>query len=84
MNKVELNLNFISEKDGGRKTPIKSGYKCQFHIDESECDWTISIYFDEERTYCIFLCEEPYTFIFSGMSFQLREGQKIVANGIIK
>ena len=91
---IEVSLHFRDTNEGGRNSSVKSGYRTQFHFVSDEGldsnDWTIALQFEgtdwvhpggSVQANGIFLCAEPFQRVRAHMRFQLREGQKIVADG---
>lgn len=89
---IKVSLHFIGTAEGGRKTPVKSGYRTQFHfIEDNDCnDYTITLQFDGKECVSpgdnaiargVFLCKEPLKLIEATMPFELHEGQKVIATG---
>ncbi|WP_092050631.1 EF-Tu C-terminal domain-related protein [Planctomicrobium piriforme] len=88
---IEAELVFVPTEQGGRKTPVATGYRPQFHYDGS--DWDASHeYPDKEwvapgetvRAFLRFISPQAHIGrVFPGMEFQVREGARVVAQGRI-
>jgi translation elongation factor EF-Tu-like GTPase len=82
---LEAEVRFLTTVEGGRRTPVKTGYRGQFFYDG--CDWdAIHTYPDVEwvhpgdtvRTLIWFLSPEKHL---GKMVPGKREGKKLVARG---
>jgi translation elongation factor EF-Tu-like GTPase len=88
---IEARISFLTAEEGGRKTPARSGYRPQFHYEGQ--DWVaMQEYIDKEEAYpgdtvttrLSFLSPEEHRGrLRPGMEFQIREGQRVVANGVV-
>jgi translation elongation factor EF-Tu-like GTPase len=88
---IEAELRFLTTEEGGRRTPVYSGYVGQFHFDLS--DWDVGHYYPEAssaspgdtvRAELSFV--SPHLIadrIHVGMEFECREGRKTIARGRI-
>ncbi len=90
---LEVEISFLSTKEGGRTQPaISIKYRPQFYF--NGYDWVTIIIFQEKEfvfpgetvsAYLSFLSPEMIKEkIYNGMHFEIREGQKVVANGFVK
>jgi len=88
---IEAQITFLSSDQGGRKTPATTGYRPQFSYDGQDWDaiqtypnrkW---VYPGETVTaYIAFLSPEHHRGnLYPGREFQVREGSRIVATGIV-
>lgn len=86
-------LNFLTEKKGGRKTPISSGYRAEikfsFHTDpvlgEYEFVDTELVFSGDSVTAEIILIdfEKVNGKIYSGLDFDFYEGENKMGDGVI-
>ncbi len=88
---IEVELTFLPPEQGGRRTPARSGYRPQFHYSGSDWD-AVHTYPDAElvypgqtvRAFLSLLSPEQHVGKLSpGMTFQCREGQRVIANGVV-
>jgi elongation factor Tu len=88
---VEAQITFLSTAEGGKNIPVKTGYRPQFYYDGENWD-AIETFPDREwvypgetvTAYIAFLSPEHHRGkLHTGKEFQLREGLKIVATGIV-
>jgi elongation factor Tu len=86
---IEAEITFVPTEQGGRKTPVFSGYRPQFFYDGIDSD-ALQEYPDVEcvapgetaRALLRFYCPDLHAGRISvGMEFQVREGKQIVAHG---
>jgi translation elongation factor EF-Tu-like GTPase len=86
-------VKFLTTSDGGRQTPVASGYRGQFHLhgldDIADVEW----YFDVasvapgEASSCQISFARPdhhLPRINVGDAFEIREGRRVVARGIVQ
>lgn len=88
---IEAQITFFSTTEGGRKSPAKSGYRCQFRYDGQ--DWFGMHTFpnvenvypgDTVKSYVTFLNpEEHRSGLCIGKEFFLVEGAHVTARGIV-
>lgn len=88
---LRATIYYLTEKEGGRKSPIFSGYRGQFHYDER--DWDAAQEFIDtdwcvlgESIDCYLQTLSPQFHqqkFFVGKEFEIREGARIVGRGII-
>jgi len=92
---IEAEIEFVPAELGGRQTPVKTGYRGQFHYsNEKYIAWdAIQDYPSQEwvnpgeSVVALMRFASPekhYKKIQKGMCFQIQEGDKIVANGTIE
>ena len=88
---IEAKVTFLSSDLGGRKTPAMTGYRPQFSYDGFDWDG-IQSYPDREcvypgetvMAYIAFLNPEHHRGkLYPGKEFQVREGSRVVATGIV-
>ena len=88
---VEAEMTFRHTEDGGRETPVKSGYRPQFFFQGEDHD-AVHPYVDVEsvspgetvKAHLHFLHPELLqNRLRSGDSFEIREGNRVVALGRI-
>lgn len=88
---IEAEITFLNTAEGGRRTPALSGYRPQFYYGEQDWD-AIHTYPDVELVYPGQTARVLLTFLsperqvgrlHPGMRFQCREGQRVIANGVI-
>jgi len=88
---AEAQIAFLSTAEGGRKNPVKTGYRPQFYYDGHNWD-AIQTFPDREWVYpgetviayIAFLSPEHHRGkLHPGKEFELREGLQIVATGIV-
>lgn len=88
---IETEIYFLTNEEGGRSTPVYTGYRPQFYYNNH--DWDAShIYPDVDvanpgdtvRAYLGFLSpKEHLGKVDVGMEFLIREGDRTVAKGIV-
>lgn len=94
---IETRIRYLTTEEGGRKTPVASGYRGQFYYDGN--DWDGFQYFPdiaptefvelgkEVRVHVRFTYERWEAIhqhkLHVGKSFQVREGSKVVGEGIV-
>ena len=86
---VEVELHFVPTDQGGKKNPVRSGYRPQFFYRGQ--DWDAQhTYIDRDevqpgdsvRAYLTFMSPDLHLgHISEGMPFMVREGQLVVAYG---
>ena len=88
---IEAQLTFLTTEQGGRKSAARSGYRPQFAYDGMDWD-VVCTYPDDEsanpgqtvRAILSFLKPQEHVGkLWPGKTFQCREGQRVVANGIV-
>ena len=88
---IEAMINYLSPEEGGRNTPVFSGYRGQFHYNDNDWD-APQIFPDAEqvkpgesvRAYLGFVSpKEHIGKVHVGMEFQVREGARVVGNGVV-
>jgi len=88
---IEAEITLIATEKGGRKFPVTSGFRPQFHYHEQDWDSYLE-YPDEEwiypgqtaRALLWFLSPASHVDHFiPGMKFQLREGPRLIGYGHI-
>jgi|SRR5437667_11873967 len=88
---VEAEIRFLTPEEGGRRTPVRSGYRPQFYYDGHDWD-AHQEYLDAEwvqpgetaRTLLWFLSPEAHLGrVHVGMEFEVREGARVVGRGRI-
>jgi len=84
-------ITFLSTDKGGRSKPVQSGYRGQFYYDGKDWD-AVQQYADAEwvypgqtvKAYLWFLSPEAHHgLLYPGKDFDVREGDQIIAHGII-
>ncbi|MBF0578009.1 elongation factor Tu [Dysgonomonas sp. GY617] len=88
---LRANIYYLLEKEGGRKTSVRNGYRGQFHYDGK--DWNACQAFIDkeicllgETVDCYLTTASPQFHIqkfYVGKEFEVREGTRIVGIGII-
>jgi translation elongation factor EF-Tu-like GTPase len=87
---LKAELKFLATEDGGRKTPVSSGYRPQFYY--AGKDWDAAHSYDIDWVYpgdtvlvtlAFFRTQNHVGQLYSGMPFAIREGPRTVANGHI-
>ena len=83
---IEADIYFLSEKEGGRRNSLFSGYRGQFHYADDERPWdAVQEYVDRGfvepgstvKAYLTFASpQEHYERIIVGLNFTVREGKK--------
>jgi len=91
---IEAEIRFLSTDEGGRETPVKSGYRGQFHYKGEKAGWDAVQEFTGEEwvtpgetvtARLVFASEEPHSKrLAEGLSFQIQEGGKVVGLGVVK
>jgi translation elongation factor EF-Tu-like GTPase len=88
---IEARITFLTSDQGGRRTPARTGYLPQFSYDGQDWD-AIQTYPDRETVnpgetvtaYLAFLSPEQHKGkLYPGKEFQVREGTRVVATGIV-
>jgi translation elongation factor EF-Tu-like GTPase len=88
---IEVQITFLSPEEGGRRTAAQTGYRPQFYYDGEDWD-SIHTYPNNElvhpsqsvRAFLTFLSPEYHVGkLWPGKTFQCREGQRVVANGVV-
>ena len=95
---LEIELQFLDTNDGGRLSSVQTGYSPTYHADglpndwSLRHDWSLRLQFIGQewvspggsiRAYGTFLCREALNQIDTASPFGLREGQKVIAHGIV-
>lgn len=92
---LEAIVRFLTTEEGGRRTPVRSGYSAQFHLDGQ--DWSVHLTFPDLqpreqiilgnifRTSLNFFVdpERLASKLSIGTQFKIKEGARIVAVGEI-
>ena len=86
---IEAEIYYLTTKEGGRNTPVFSGYRGQFYYNGLDCDAPQEFPDMEEvkpgetvRAYLAFLSPQLHANnIHEGMEFLVREGAKTVGKG---
>jgi elongation factor Tu len=84
---IEATITFLSSSAGGRQLPVTSGYRPQFHYMGEEWDAEQTFPDQEvvrpgETVKARLRFYKPHL-VHVGMPFQVREGSKTVAHGVI-
>ena len=87
---VESEITFLTPEEGGRSTPVMSGYRPQFYYDGHDWD-AIHNYPDEQEPVCpgqtvtVYLSflspQYQVEKIYPGKEFLIREGARVVGRG---
>jgi len=89
---IEVEIRFLTKEEGGRSTPAFSGYRPQFYYQGRDWDarheypdtYTVNPG-ETVRAYIGFLSpQEHHGKINVGMDFKIREGSRVVAEGVVK
>jgi len=88
---LEANIYYLTADEGGRKTPVATGYRGQFYYDNH--NWiAIQQFIDKEwcepgeTVKVLIQTANPYFHcgkFFIGKEFEIREGSKVVGKGKI-
>ena len=88
---IEAQIYYLTTDEGGRKTPVNSGYRGQFHYDGIDVDAPQEFpdglqakLGEEVRAYLAFLTPEislPKMHV--GKKFLVREGARTVGRGVV-
>lgn len=86
---LEVEIYYLTTEEGGRKTPVRNGYRGQFYYDD--CDWDAKQEFinieecapgQSVRAYLKTLSPEyHHGKFFEGKEFEIREGARVVGKG---
>jgi len=88
---VEVELRFVPTEQGGRRTPVASGYRPQFYRDGVNFD-AVHTYIGVEQVFPGQTVRAFLSFIHPdlqvghlhpGTEFEIREGQRVVATGYV-
>jgi hypothetical protein len=88
---LQADIYYLTEQEGGRKTPVASGYRGQFHYNGKDFD-AMQQFIDKSwcqlgDTVQVFLQTASPEFhagqFYVGKDFEIREGSKIVGKGTI-
>lgn len=88
---IEATLHFLTPDEGGRSTPVSTGYRGQFYFDGIDVDAPHE-YPDVElvqpgdkvRAYFRFLRPETHLpKMYIGKEFLIREGDRVIAKGVV-
>jgi hypothetical protein len=87
---IAAEVYYLSAKEGGRNSPVYSGYRGQFHIRNSDWD-AVQEFIDKEicqpgetaNAYLKFATVHNIIPMAIGTPFQIREGATVVGRGII-
>lgn len=88
---IEAEIYYLTAEEGGRKTPIYSGYRGQFYYDGNDWDGPQKFknveFVDPGSTVkvCIGFIppDKHHGQIFVGMKFEIREGARTVGKGTV-
>ncbi|MFZ2956264.1 MAG: elongation factor Tu [Candidatus Ozemobacteraceae bacterium] len=88
---IEVEMTFLTPEEGGRRTPVRSGYRPQFYYDSHDWDAAHTYIGTDEvllgqtvRAYLAFLSPDMQVGrIYPGMEFLIREGSHTVARGYV-
>ncbi|MBF0503326.1 MAG: elongation factor Tu [Candidatus Riflebacteria bacterium] len=86
---IEVEMTFLTTEDGGRRTPVQSGYRSQFYYNGHDWDAVHTYIGTDEvnpgqtiRAYLAFLSPDMHVGrIHPGLEFLIREGLRTVARG---
>ena len=87
---VEAEINFLTPEEGGRRTPVLSGYRPQFYCDGQDFVVVMDffgvaepVYPGQNATaYLTFISPEYLVkILYPGKEFLIREGERVVARG---
>jgi len=88
---IEVEIKATATSDGGRSSPIVTGYRPQFYYDSK--DWVVSLTIEEingiapgesGKLFIGFMSPIEHSEILSvGLNFELREGTRTVASGVV-
>lgn len=91
---VEANIRFLTTQEGGRKTPVRSGYAAQFYVDDQ--NRSVHLTFPDlqpreqivlgkfYRASLVFLDSRKFVESLTiGTQFKIKEGARTVATGEI-
>jgi len=89
----EARIRFVTKADGGRYSPVRSNYRPQLHYPGAKADWVLHInWIDKEEVFpgeeaiasCMLLSPWYHLdHVFPGSTFEVREGQKVVAHATV-
>src|SRR5690242_8132220 len=88
---VEPEIALLRPEEGGRSTPVRSGYRSPFHYDGRDClslydfgtdDWMEMGQTVHTRIWFM-MPDHHLPKLYSGKEFFLREGERVVARGKI-
>jgi translation elongation factor EF-Tu-like GTPase len=88
---IEVELTFLSPEEGGRESPAFSGYRPQFYCDGQNYD-AAQYYIGTEKVlpgettkaHLYFTYPEKQVGnLFPGKEFEVREGHRIIAKGVV-
>lgn len=88
---IEAKITYLTAEEGGRTTPVFSGYRGQFHYDGNDWDAPQTFLNVEQvmpgetvSAHLGFISPSEHVGkVHVGMSFQIREGARIVGTGIV-
>ncbi len=91
---IEACVRYLTTIDGGRKTPVANGYRGQFHYEHNDKVWDAIQTFPDGIEpgrmikSIIWFPDESWNnhhidHVYVGMRFEIREGRKIVARGLV-
>jgi len=90
---IEATIKFLTAEEGGRNTPIWSGYRGQFHYVGDDGVWDAPHEYpdvekvmpgDSVRAYLAFMSPmEHLNRIKVGLPFEIREGYRLIGNGVV-
>jgi hypothetical protein len=87
---IAAEIYYLTANEGGRKTPVYSGYRGQFHIRNTDWD-AVQEFIDKSicypgettKAYLKFATLHKIIPMAIGTPFQIREGSTIIARGVI-
>ena len=90
---IEAQIRFLSTEEGGRETPVRSGYRGQFHYKGEEEGWdAVQEYTGKEwvapgetvSARLVFVSEKPHCKkLVENLPFQIQEGNRVVGLGVV-
>ena len=90
---IEATIKFLSTQEGGRKVAVHNGDRGQFHYSGEENAWDASHEYPDlekvepgetAKVFLSFLSPiEHVERIKEGISFEIREGYRLIGNGIV-
>ncbi|MBD8389024.1 hypothetical protein [Dysgonomonas sp. BGC7] len=88
---IRASIYYLTEREGGRKTPVSSGYRGQFYYDDTNWD-ACQTFIGQDvcllgKTVDCYLTTASPQFhlkqLHIGKVFEIREGARVVGKGII-
>lgn len=88
---IEAEITFLKTEEGGRSTPAFSGYRPQFYYDEmnyaahQHYPNVSEVHPGQTVTTLLWFGAPQFHIkkVFVGMTFEIREGSRVVGNGIV-